>query len=75
MHQNCKTRGSTEDKMSFAKGIADVRLVDSESSGLFDTSVSPFDLFHHQERLHQERHDKVQVCFIFPCFVSQTMIW
>ncbi|XP_047960820.1 trafficking protein particle complex subunit 8-like [Salvia hispanica] len=56
--KNCKTRGSTEDKMSFAKGIADVRLVDSESSGLFDTSVSPFDLFHHQERLHQERHDK-----------------
>ncbi|KAG6427590.1 hypothetical protein SASPL_111836 [Salvia splendens] len=59
--QNCKTRGSTEDKMSsLAKGIADVRLVGSESSGLFDTSVSPFDLFHHQERLHQERHDKVQ---------------
>ncbi|KAG6433884.1 hypothetical protein SASPL_105503 [Salvia splendens] len=55
--KNCTTRGSTEDNISsLAKGIANVRLDDSDSSGLFDTSVSPFDLFHHHERLHQERH-------------------
>lgn len=69
MLQNCKTRGSTEDNISsLAKGIANVRLVNSDSNGLFDTSVSPFDLFHHHERLHQERHGQVQGCFILPCF-------
>lgn len=55
--KNCKTPGGTEDNISSlaTSGIADVRLTDSESSGLFDMSVSPFDLFHHHERLHQER--------------------
>lgn len=55
--KNCKTRGGTVDNISSVatSGIADVRLTDNESSELFDTSVSPFDLFHHHERLHQER--------------------
>ncbi|KAK6131593.1 hypothetical protein DH2020_034607 [Rehmannia glutinosa] len=55
-----RRQGSTEEKISSlaTSGRADVRLVDSDSGGLFDTSISPFDLFHHYERLHQERHEQ-----------------
>ncbi|KAL6521190.1 hypothetical protein OROGR_017759 [Orobanche gracilis] len=38
----------------------DVGLVDGDSGRLYDTSISPFNLFHHCERLHQERHDQGQ---------------
>ncbi|KAL8527010.1 hypothetical protein ACS0TY_016031 [Phlomoides rotata] len=48
--KNCRTDRNTEGNV--------VRLVDSESSRLFDTSISPFNLFHHHERLHQERQDQ-----------------
>lgn len=67
MIQNCRTRGSPEDNAaSLAMRIADVRLTDSESSKLFDTSVSPFDIFLHHERLHQEKHSQVMLYFLLP---------
>ncbi|PIN03140.1 Protein with predicted involvement in meiosis (GSG1) [Handroanthus impetiginosus] len=58
--KNCRKRGTTEDNISSpaTSGKADVRLVGSDSSGLFDTSTSPFNLFHHHERLHQERQNQ-----------------
>ncbi|KAI3471884.1 hypothetical protein Pfo_028572 [Paulownia fortunei] len=55
--KNRRTRRSTEDNTSSlaTSGRADVRLVDTDSRGLFDTSTSPFTLFHHHERLHQRQ--------------------
>ncbi|KAI3473381.1 hypothetical protein Pfo_030671 [Paulownia fortunei] len=55
--KNRRTRRSTEDNTSSlaTSGMADVRLVDTDSRGLFDTSTSPFTLFHHHERLHQRQ--------------------
>ncbi|KAL7096493.1 hypothetical protein ACP275_10G083100 [Erythranthe tilingii] len=56
--KNHRTRGSTEDDISSlaTSGRADVSLLDSDSTGLFDASIPPLNLFHHQERVHQERH-------------------
>lgn len=58
--QSCRTHRNTEDNV--------VKLIDSEPSRLFDTSISPFNLFHHHERLHQERND--QVSYIFSCVLK-----
>ncbi|KAG8376802.1 hypothetical protein BUALT_Bualt09G0101800 [Buddleja alternifolia] len=55
-----KTQGSAEDNISSlaTSGRADVRLGDDDSRGLFDTTISPLLLFHHHEKVHQERLEK-----------------
>ncbi|KAL3839351.1 hypothetical protein ACJIZ3_023942 [Penstemon smallii] len=54
--KKCQTRVTTEDNLSslVTSARADVRLGDSDSR-LFDTSISPLILFHHHERLLQEK--------------------
>ncbi|KAL0346987.1 UNVERIFIED_CONTAM: hypothetical protein Scaly_1714700 [Sesamum calycinum] len=58
--KNCRTRQNTEENTSslVTSGRADVKLVDGDSRGLYDTSDSPFTLFHHHERVHQERQEQ-----------------
>ncbi|KAL0338695.1 UNVERIFIED_CONTAM: Trafficking protein particle complex subunit [Sesamum angustifolium] len=58
--KNRRTRQNTEENTSslVTSGRADVKLVDGDSRGLYDTSVSPFTLFHHHERVHQERQEQ-----------------
>ncbi|XP_051131915.1 uncharacterized protein LOC127251976 isoform X2 [Andrographis paniculata] len=65
--KNRKTQGHIEDERSLSKsGMPDVRL-DGDSRGFFDASSSPLVLFHHHERLHQEREEDHEgtVDFIF----------
>ncbi|KAL0374801.1 UNVERIFIED_CONTAM: hypothetical protein Sradi_3395800 [Sesamum radiatum] len=58
--KNRRTRQSTEENTSSlaTSGRANVKLVDGDSRGLYDTSISPFILFHHHERVHQERQEQ-----------------
>ncbi|KAL2250834.1 UNVERIFIED_CONTAM: hypothetical protein Sindi_2205700, partial [Sesamum indicum] len=58
--KNRRIRQSTEENTSSlaTSGRADVKLVDGDSRGLYDTSISPFILFHHHERVHQERQEQ-----------------
>lgn len=37
---------------------ADVKLCARDSKRLYDTSISPFNIFHHHERIHQKRPDQ-----------------
>ncbi|CAA0837822.1 Tetratricopeptide repeat (TPR)-like superfamily protein [Striga hermonthica] len=55
-----RRQGSTEKTISSiaTSGRADVGLVDSDFKSLYDTSISPFNLFHHYERLHQDRREQ-----------------
>ncbi|KAK4419448.1 hypothetical protein Salat_2357700 [Sesamum alatum] len=57
--KNRRTRQSTEENTFLAtSGRADVKLVDGDSTGLYDTYISPFILFHHHERVHQEKQEQ-----------------
>ncbi|KZV17131.1 trafficking protein particle complex subunit 8 [Dorcoceras hygrometricum] len=55
-----KTRVTGEDNVSSlsTSGRADVKLCARDSKRLYDTSISPFNIFHHHEKVHQKRPDQ-----------------
>ncbi|XP_073148727.1 uncharacterized protein [Henckelia pumila] len=55
-----QTQVTGEDYMSslFTSGRADVKLCAGDSKRLYDTSISPLNIFHHHERMHQKRPEQ-----------------